>query len=81
MPKKIIKKRFNRIRTMVRLPKPEMSAIDFKNYPLLQKYLTERGKIFPGRISGLPVAMQRRLTESIKIARFLALLPSGGVKK
>ena len=57
------------------------AVIDYKNVSLLQKYLNDRGKIVPRRISGITSKEQRQLTEAIKKARFLALLDVGGVKK
>jgi len=55
--------------------------IDYKNITLLQKYLNERGKILPRRVTGITAKEQRRLATAVKRARFLALLPTGGVKK
>lgn len=49
--------------------------IDYKDVDLLRKYVTERGKILPRRITGLTAKQQRELTRSIKRARQLALLP------
>ncbi|WP_416676399.1 30S ribosomal protein S18 [Egbenema bharatensis] len=49
--------------------------IDYKDVDLLRKYITERGKILPRRITGLTAKQQRDLTQSIKRARILALLP------
>ncbi|MBO1349269.1 MAG: 30S ribosomal protein S18 [Hormoscilla sp. GUM202] len=49
--------------------------IDYKDVDLLRKYLTERGKILPRRITGLTCKQQRDLTQAIKRARILALLP------
>lgn len=49
--------------------------IDYKDVELLRKYITERGKILPRRITGLTAKQQRELTKSIKRARQLALLP------
>ncbi|ERN40981.1 ribosomal protein S18 [Rubidibacter lacunae KORDI 51-2] len=49
--------------------------IDYKDVDLLRKYITERGKILPRRISGLTARQQRELTIAIKRARMLALLP------
>jgi small subunit ribosomal protein S18 len=48
--------------------------IDYKDVDLLRRFITERGKILPRRITGL-TAKQRDLTTSIKRARILALLP------
>ena len=50
-------------------------SIDYKDINKLRKYITERGKILPRRISGNCAKHQRQLTESIKRARNIALLP------
>ncbi|AFY68044.1 30S ribosomal protein S18 [Geitlerinema sp. PCC 7407] len=49
--------------------------IDYKDVDLLRKFITERGKILPRRITGLTAKQQRDLTVAIKRARVLALLP------
>lgn len=49
--------------------------IDYKDVDLLRKFITERGKILPRRITGLTAQQQRELTASIKRARIVALLP------
>ena len=49
--------------------------IDYKDVKLLQKFLSERGKIIPSRISAVSGKKQRELSNAIKRARFLALLP------
>ena len=49
--------------------------IDYKDTAKLRKYITERGKILPRRISGNCAKHQRVLTEAIKRARIVALLP------
>lgn len=49
--------------------------IDYKDVELLRKFITERGKILPRRITGLTAQQQRDLTCSIKRARHIALLP------
>ena len=51
------------------------ARIDYKNTQRLQKYVTERGKILPRRISGTCAKHQRELTVAIKRARNIALLP------
>ncbi|NEQ66370.1 MAG: 30S ribosomal protein S18 [Symploca sp. SIO1B1] len=51
------------------------TAIDYKDVELLRKFITERGKILPRRITGLTSQQQRDLTKAIKRARILALLP------
>ena len=54
--------------------KPE-EKIDYKDVDLLRKFVTERGKILPRRITRLTAQQQRDLTVAIKRARILALLP------
>jgi len=49
--------------------------VDYKDVEKLRKYISERGKIVPRRISGSCAKHQRQLTEAIKRARFMALLP------
>lgn len=49
--------------------------IDYKDVYRLRKYITERGKILPRRISGNCAGHQRQLTVAIKRARNVALLP------
>ncbi|MBW4444584.1 MAG: 30S ribosomal protein S18 [Plectolyngbya sp. WJT66-NPBG17] len=49
--------------------------IDYKDVDLLRKFITERGKILPRRITGLTAKQQRDLTVAIKRARVIALLP------
>lgn len=50
-------------------------AIDYKDINKLRKFVTERGKILPRRISGNCDKHQRELTRAIKRARNIALLP------
>jgi small subunit ribosomal protein S18 len=49
--------------------------IDYKDVRLLQRYVSERGKIVPSRISAVSALKQRELARAIKRARFLGLLP------
>lgn len=49
--------------------------IDYRNVDLLSKYISERGRITPSRISSVSSKKQRELSRAIKRARFLALLP------
>ncbi|MBP2640427.1 MAG: rpsR [Firmicutes bacterium] len=53
----------------------KVEAIDYKDVPKLRRYVTERGKILPRRISGNCAKHQRQLTLAIKRARNIALLP------
>jgi small subunit ribosomal protein S18 len=50
-------------------------TIDYKDINKLRKYVTERGKILPRRISGSCAKHQREITLAIKRARNIALLP------
>jgi small subunit ribosomal protein S18 len=49
--------------------------IDYKDVKLLQRYISERGKIVPSRITAVSTKKQRELAVAIKRARFLGLLP------
>ncbi len=49
--------------------------IDYKDIKLLQRYISERGKIVPSRITAVSQKKQRELAKAIKRARFLGLLP------
>ena len=49
--------------------------VDYKDEKLLSRFITERGKILPARLSGLSARHQRQVKVAIKRARFLALLP------
>ncbi|MDD6191175.1 MAG: 30S ribosomal protein S18 [Firmicutes bacterium] len=49
--------------------------IDYKDVETLKKYVTERGKILPKRITGTCAIHQREVTKAIKRARIVALLP------
>jgi small subunit ribosomal protein S18 len=51
------------------------SEIDYKDIYMLKNYISETGKIVPSRITGTQARFQRQLAKSIKLARFLALLP------
>lgn len=49
--------------------------IDYKDVKLLRRYISERGKMIPSRITGVSRKKQRKLSQAIKRARYLALLP------
>jgi len=50
-------------------------TIDYKDVEKLKKYITDRGKILPKRITGTCAMHQRQVTTAIKRARIVALLP------
>ena len=54
---------------------PNAPKIDYKDVRLLSRFLSERGKIVPSRITAVSGKKQRELANAIKRARFLALLP------
>ena len=54
---------------------PNAPKIDYKDVRLLQRFISERGKIVPSRITAVSTKKQRELAQAIKRARFLALLP------
>ena len=49
--------------------------IDYKDVELLKKFISDRGKILPRRLTGLTAKQQRDLTVAVKRARIIALLP------
>jgi small subunit ribosomal protein S18 len=54
---------------------PHAPKIDYKDLRLLQRFVSERGKMVPIRITAVSTKRQRALAQAIKRARFLALLP------
>ena len=53
----------------------KIKQIDYKDVDLLKDFINENGKIIPARITGTKARYQRQLSDAIKRARFLALLP------
>ena len=64
-----------------KLPREELDKIDYKNVPLLQRFVTERGKIRSRRVTGLSRRDQSRMARAVKRARELGLLPYVDVTK
>lgn len=52
-----------------------MKTVDYKDIDTLTRFVTERGKILPRRITGTSTHSQRQLTKAIKRARYMGLLP------
>ena len=53
----------------------KVETIDYKDVPRLRKFISDRSKILPRRVTGTCAAHQRELTTAIKRARHVALLP------
>jgi small subunit ribosomal protein S18 len=53
----------------------ESPKIDYKDVKLLQRFISEKGKIVPARITAVSARKQRELAQAIKRARYLGLLP------
>ncbi len=64
-----------RRRRSSKLSAEKIDYIDYKDYKMLQSFLTENGKILPARLSGVSALQQRKVAEAIKRARIIALLP------
>lgn len=71
----MIKKERRKKRRQCNFCADKIEHIDYKEIPRLRRYITERGKILPRRITGNCALHQRQLTSAIKRARILALLP------
>ncbi len=71
----MMNKTFFRRRKSCPFSHPSAPRIDYKDIKLLQRYISERGKIVPSRITAVSAAKQRELSLAIKRARVLALLP------
>ncbi|MCW5964976.1 MAG: 30S ribosomal protein S18 [Bryobacterales bacterium] len=68
-------KRYFRRKKVCFLYTEKIDHIDYKDTELLKRFVTERGKIIPRRISGASAQDQRRLRTAIKRARNIAMLP------
>ena len=69
------KKVFFRRRKSCPLTGKNAPAIDYKDVKLLGRFVSERGKIMPSRITAVSAKKQRKLSQAIKRARNLALMP------
>jgi len=64
-----------KIRKSGRFADVKLERIDYKDDRLLRKFITERGKIIPRRVTGVSAKTQRRIARAIKRARYMAILP------
>src|ERR1700726_2900342 len=69
------KKQYFRRKKVCRFCVERIDDINYKDTRMLNAFISERGKIVPRRISGVCAPHQRRLSESIKQARNIALIP------
>jgi small subunit ribosomal protein S18 len=63
------------VRRYSKLPREEIDKIDYKNIALLQRFITERGKIRSRRVTGLSRRDQSKMARAVKRAREIGLLP------
>ncbi len=66
---------FHRRRKTCPFSSDNSPKLDYKDVKLLERYISERGKIVPSRITAVSAKKQRELARAIKRARFLGLLP------
>ena len=66
---------FKRRKKICRFCENKIAWVDFKDDRMLRRYVTDRGKIVPRRVSGNCAIHQRSVTSAIKRARLLAFLP------
>ena len=71
----VTRKQYFRRKKLCRFCVEKVDDINYKDVKLLSGYISERGKIVPRRISGVCCPHQKRLSEAIKQARNIALLP------
>ena len=71
----VTRKQYFRRRKVCRFCVEKIDDIDYKDVRLLMAFISERGRITPRRITGVCTPHQRRLSEAIKQARNIALLP------
>ncbi|MCI7575766.1 MAG: 30S ribosomal protein S18 [Paludibacteraceae bacterium] len=68
-------KRENQKKKYCRFKKSGIKYIDYKDPEFLKKFLNEQGKILPRRLTGTSLKYQRKVSQAVKRARHLALLP------
>ncbi|OGX44897.1 MAG: 30S ribosomal protein S18 [Omnitrophica WOR_2 bacterium RIFCSPLOWO2_12_FULL_51_8] len=76
--RKLVRKKDTRLvprKRFCRFCVDNVKTIDYKDIKRLENFITERGKILTSRISGNCAKHQRRITEAIKKARFVSLIP------
>lgn len=83
MSKKKVIKKTRRVfkKKPCRLCKDKVEKIDYKDVDLLKKFISDRGKIIPPRLTGSCAKHQRMISNSVKKARLAALIPFVKVKE
>jgi len=70
-----VRRAFHRRRKTCPFSGDNSPKIDYKDVKLLQRFISERGKIVPSRITAVSAIKQRELARAIKRSRYLGLLP------
>ena len=70
-----VRRPFHRRRKTCPFSGPKAPAIDWKDVRLLGRFVSERGKMVPSRITAVSQKKQRELAQAIKRARYMALMP------
>jgi|TARA_Y100000813_G_C23996583_1_gene273781 small subunit ribosomal protein S18 len=70
-----LRKPYQKKRKSCPFSSPDARSIDYKDIKTLSRFVSERGKIIPSRISAVSAKKQRELSKAIKRARYLALMP------
>lgn len=74
-PRRRSKKQFFKKKRSCPFSGPNALKVDYKDLRLLQKFISDSGKMLPSRITSVSTKYQRHLSQAIKRARFLSLLP------
>lgn len=69
-----------RMPRVIKIKIPENTVVNYKEVELLEKFLTDRGKLLSRRLTGINAKTQRDVTRSVKLARYLGLLPVGSTR-
>ncbi len=69
------RKPFNRRKKSCPFSDENAIEIDYKDVKMLQRFVSEKGKIVPARISSVSAKKQRKLTQAIKRCRYIGLMP------
>ena len=69
------RKPFNRRKKSCPFSGENAIEIDYKDVKMLQRFVSEKGKIVPARISSVSAKKQRKLTKAIKRCRYVGLMP------